>query len=135
MHVALKRKITEWLARNQDIIISVKINLFSPWYSWVTLNNNHSTHILLETKLKMCNNETIILKDDLELLVMTNKWKWKWFLFYRTNIIHMTHSVLRRLNLSCINVQDSLQQCCSSICEGWHFTLTWKTHAWLHHFF
>jgi hypothetical protein len=29
-HAALRRKSTEWLAQNQDIIISVKINLFSP---------------------------------------------------------------------------------------------------------
>jgi hypothetical protein len=68
-HAALRRKSKDWLNRNQDnvsewgdmfqwastikiqlsmlvVIISIKINLFSPWYSWkiaeLALNNNHS---------------------------------------------------------------------------------------------
>jgi hypothetical protein len=70
-HTTLRRKSKDWLARNQDnvsdwgymtirgvlfqwastikihvIIISLKINLFSSWYSWkiaeLALNNNYS---------------------------------------------------------------------------------------------
>ena len=74
-HASLRRKSKEkdWLARKQDnifewgdmsknptkhdfIIISLKINLFSPWYSWkiveLALNNNHSLTIIFSNKNK-----------------------------------------------------------------------------------
>ena len=61
----------------------------------------------------------------------------KWWLrplalFNRTNIIHMTPSLWRRLNMLCTmyDVQDYIVLCGivlrSLICKGWHFTHMWK---------
>ena len=55
-------------------------------------------------------------------------------LFNRSNIIHMTTSVSRRLHILCIMLKMiaffMITPFASVICEGWQFTHPWKTLAW-----
>jgi hypothetical protein len=55
--------------------------------------------------------------------------------FYRINIIETDVSVMK-FKYNMYNVQDSLQQHCSSgyMWGCWHFIRMWKRLAWSHHF-